>query len=356
MGVGVVSKSGSADGRPTLKHVAELAGVSTATVSLVLNGSGAITPRTSERVLAAAKELGYQGNKAARALRTGSSKTIVVIVPEIRNPFFGEVIEGIEVAAQARGVDILLCNANSDARREKQYVTRFARSDVEGIIYLPMSISTAADSEVRAATESGPPIIVVDEPVVGIGTAVVCVDNENGARMVARHLFEIGCKRPAMVNGPVEMPTSIIRAEAFTAEAQALGIPVDGRSVFAPVRSVEGLAQAIRLLSEDSSIDAVFAGDDLLAALLMRELTALGRGVPDDVAVCGFDNIAWADLLKPALTTIAQPKFELGSRACELLLDNHTSPDRQLDKLPVSLIVRESTNGFRRPNHLTLQA
>lgn len=146
-----------------------------------------------------------------------------------------------------------------------------------------------------------------------------------------------------MVNGHAEMPTSIIRAAAFTAEADALGIPVDDRSIFAPVRSADGIAQAVRLLREDSDIDGVFAGDDLLAAFLMRELTVLGRRVPDDVAVCGFDNIVWADLLKPALTTVAQPKLELGSRACRFLLDDHNVDNRMFDTLPVSMIIRETT-------------
>jgi LacI family transcriptional regulator len=350
----MASRGGTPAGRPTVKDVAERAGVSTATVSFVLSGKGGVSAQKAQRVRDAAKELGYQGNKAARALRTGSTHSIVVIVPDITNPFYGEVVRGIDAVAQAAGVDVLLCNANNDVERERQYLIRFARSDVEGIIYSPTSVTTAQDPEIRQAIKAGPPLIIVDEPLPDIGNAVVGVDNEDGARQVARHFAEIGCTTPAVINGPRDMPTSTARANAFIDEAAKLGMPVDNRFAFAPIRNRDGLTDGIGMLRQNPGVDCLFAGDDLLAALLMSELSRLGRNVPEELAICGFDNIDWAQLLRPTLTSIHQPKMDLGSKACELLLaPSNLRSGFQEEIFPVSLIVRDSTAGFRGRSHLT---
>ena len=353
----MTGRGGGLPGRPTVKDVAELAGVSTATVSFVLSGKGGVTAAKVQRVRDAAKQLGYQSNKAARALRTGSTHSIVVIVPDIANPFYGEVVRGIDAVAQAAGADVLLCNANSDVERERQYLIRFARSDVAGIIYSPMSVTTAQDPEVRQAIAAGPPLILVDEPLPDIGTASVGVDNEDGARQVARHFAEIGCTTPAVINGPRDMPTSTVRANAFIDEAAKLGLPVGNRVAFAPIRTLSGISDGLEMLRDNPEVDCLFAGDDLLAALLMSELFKLGRSVPEDLAICGFDDIDWAQLLRPTLSSIHQPKMELGSKACELLL----TPSRLLDGtheevLPVTLVVRDSTAGFRSRTRLTRDA
>jgi LacI family transcriptional regulator len=334
--------------------VAELAGVSTATVSFVLSGKGGVSAQRAQRVLEAARQLGYQRNKAARALRTGSTHSIVVIVPDITNPFYGEVVRGIDAVAQGAGIDVLLCNVNNDVERERQYLIRFARSDVEGIIYSPMSVSTAQDPEVRQAVQAGPPLILVDEPLPDFGRACIRVDNEDGARQVARHLFEIGCSTPAVINGPRDMPTSAVRARAFIEEAAALGIPVNDRVAFAPIRNPQGVTEGMSMLRNHPDVDCLFAGDDLLAALLMSQLFDLGRTIPEDMAVCGFDNIEWAQLLRPTLSSVHQPKMELGSRACELLLSPAALKGGFHEEvLPVSLIARDSTTGFRRRGRLT---
>lgn len=337
-----------------MKDVAELAGVSTATVSFVLSGKGGVSDEKVRRVRDAAEQLGYQSNKAARALRTGSTHSIVVVVPDITNPFYGEVVRGIDAVAQDSGADVLLCNANNDAEREKQYLIRFARSDVAGIIYSPMSTTTVRDPEVRQALALGPPLILVDEPLPDVGNASIGVDNEDGARQVARHFAAIGCRTPAVISGPRNMPTSTVRANAFIDEAAKLGLPVGNRVAFAPIRTMQGVGVGLEMLQDNPHVDCLFAGDDLLAALLMSRLSELGRSVPDDMAVCGFDDIEWARLLRPTLTSIHQPKMELGSRACELLLTSTELADGFYEEiLPVTLVVRESTAGFRGRTLLT---
>jgi LacI family transcriptional regulator len=350
----MAGRGGTASGRPTVKDVAELAGVSTATVSFVLSGKGGVSLQKAQRVRDAAKQLGYQGNRAARALRTGSTHSIVVIVPDIANPFYGEVVRGIDAVAQAAGADVLLCNANSDVERERQYLIRFARSDVAGIIYSPMSVTTAQDPEVRHAVAAGPPLVLVDEPLPDIGDASIGVDNDDGARQVARHFAEIGCTTPAVINGPRDMPTSAVRANAFIDEATKLGLPVDDRVVFAPIRTLQGVAEGLTMLRDNPAVDCLFAGDDLLAALLMSELVKLGRSIPDELAICGFDDIDWAPLLRPTLSSIHQPKMELGSKACEVLLASRDLRDGFREEvLPVTLVVRDSTAGFRSRTRLT---
>lgn len=350
----MAGRGGAASGRPTMKDVAELAEVSTATVSFVLSGKGGVSPQKAQRVRDAAKKLGYQGNKAARALRTGSTHSIVVIVPDIANPFYGEVVRGIDAVAQAAGADVLLCNANNDVERERQYLIRFAHSDVAGIIYSPMSVTTAQDPEVRHAVAAGPPLVLVDEPLPNFGNASIGVDNDDGARQVARHFAEIGCTTPAVINGPRDMPTSIVRANAFIDEARNLGLPVNDRVTFAPIRTLAGVAEGLNMLRDNPAVDCLFAGDDLLAALLMSELVTVGRSVPEDLAICGFDDIEWAQLLRPTLSSIHQPKMDLGSKACELLLHSSGLDDEFHEEvLPVSLVVRDSSAGFRGRTPLT---
>lgn len=344
----------AAPGRPTVKDVAELAGVSTATVSFVLRGKGGVSAQKVQRVRDAAEQLGYQGNKAARALRTGSTHSIVVIVPDIANPFYGEVVRGIDAVAQAAGADVLLCNANSDIERERQYLIRFARSDVAGIIYSPMSVTTALDPEVRRAVAAGPPLILVDEPLPDIGSASIGVDNDDGARQVARHFADLGCRTAAVINGPHDMPTSIVRANAFIDEAAKVGLTVGDRVAFAPIRNALGVAEGLDMLRANPDVDCLFAGDDLLAAILMSELFKLGRSIPEDLAICGFDNIDWAQLLRPTLSSIHQPKMDLGRKACELLLSSSSLQSGFHEELlPVSLVIRDSSAGFQRRTPLT---
>ncbi|MDU0347588.1 substrate-binding domain-containing protein, partial [Actinomyces sp. MRS3W] len=195
-----------------------------------------------------------------------------------------------------------------------------------------------------------PPLVLLDEPIAGPAAARVSVDNTRGGELVAEHLATTGRRRAAVIGAPAGMPTSVQRVEGFTRRARELGMEVPERAVARAVRRTgDAIGQATAILKDVSGIEAFFAGDDLLAITLIRALAAQGLQVPEDVAVCGFDDIPWAALVTPALTTVRQPAREMGRVGVDLALgafadalDDADGSSRDV-VLPVELIVRDST-------------
>lgn len=331
--------------RASLKDVARAARVSTATVSYVLSGKRPVAEPTRRRVLRAVEELGYRKNLSAAALRGGHSQAISLIIPDVTNPFYTELIAGAEDAASARDATIELRNANLDPTRERSYLRSALASDCAAIIHAPLTPGSLAPlTDAAAPPRPQPPLIIVDEPVSGPAAASVSVDNRTGGRLVAEHFAATGRRRAGVIGAPTGMPTSTARVEGFVERARELGLVVPPAAVATAVRRTgDAVADAVGIMLADRAIDCFFAGDDLLAARLLRVLPDAGIRIPRDVAVCGFDDIPWAELLSPSLTTVAQPARELGGLAVEAASDLLAGREVHDVVLPVRLVVREST-------------
>jgi len=333
----------TASRRVRIKDVAEAAGVSTATVSYVLSGKRTVTAPTRERVIEAIESLGYRRNTSAMALRTGRSRNVALIVPDVTNPFYTEVLVGAEEKAAQLGLSVVLRNSNLDAERERGYLRDALASDFAAVLCTPFTpdLLAAGSTGPRAST---PPLVLLDEPVAGAAAACVSVDNVRGGELVAEHLAACGRRRAGAIGAPEGMPTSVQRIAGFRRRAGELGLEVADTAVGTAVRrTADAVDQALGIIGADPTIDAFFAGDDLLAIHLVRALIGRGLRVPEDVAVCGFDDISWAALSSPPLTTVRQPSREIGARAMAMV--PRLLAGEQVDDvvLPVELVVRETT-------------
>lgn len=328
----------------TIHDVARIVGVSVTTVSHALSGKRAVAESTRSRIIEATTQLGYRPNSAATALRTGSSLALALIVPDIANPFFADLARGVEDAAQQRGYSVFLCNTALQADRERRYISRCLAGGVDGIVYCSTQTSTADVRQLRAVTAKRMPIVVCDERIDGIAGGVFS-DNRSGGRIAAEHLLERGCRRPVVIGGPNDLPTSRERVAGFIERIESAGLDIATPSVVWTDYTLDcGELAIARLLREQPTLDAVFAADDLLAIGAIRALRTAGRSTPDDVLVCGFDDVILASLVSPSVTSIRQQIDRLGSTAANLLLDAviDDAPLREI-VLPVSLVEREST-------------
>lgn len=330
--------------RPSIRDVAELSGVSTATVSHVLSGRKTVRPATAEAVHAAIEELGYRRNRSAAALRKGTSDNIVVIVPDITNPFHAEIIAGIEEVAAEHDALLRLMSANMDVDRERRYLLDVMASDARAVVFVP---STAASLDMIQEFESGPGprIIMADGVVRGGRFSTISVDNEHGGNLVAEHFAKIGRTAAVAAGAPLGLITSRDRIDTFRDRARELGIEVrDEWLTYGERRTADAVDKVVDLIESNPQVDAFFAGGDLLAVFVMAKLRERHIRIPEDVAVCGFDNIPWTELVHPTLTTIGQPIREIGREAARVALAPPTDV-RQDIILPVELIVRGSTIG-----------
>jgi LacI family transcriptional regulator len=323
----------------TLADVARRAGVSIQTVSRVVNQVGETSQRTRARVLAAVEELGYRPNGIARGLRAKRSRTIAIVVPDITNPFFPEIVRGAEEAAGAAGYAIFLGNVVEDIAREASVLRVFEEQRVDGVI---VCSSRQPDDALIAALKRHAAAVVVNRMVPPDVAGVVRVDHARGARLAIEHLLTGGRKRLAFLNGLPESKGAQDRALGVDDAMRVHGLALVHRRSAAP--SVDGGDQGTRaMLAEDPAIDGLFCYNDLMAAGALRALAALGRRVPEDVAVIGCDDIQFAAMFNPALTTLRVDKFDIGHFAVRQLLDRIDGRTNQPNLLfQPELVVRAS--------------
>jgi LacI family transcriptional regulator len=328
--------------RPTIRDVARLSGVSVSTVSHALSGHRPVKASTSERVRRAVDELGYQPDPVAQAMITGRSRTLGLILPDIVNPFFPQVVRGIEDAAAESGYSLILGNTNLQLERELSYVDAFAARRVSGIIFMPGD--PEADQTLRHLRRTGMPYILLDEALEGADGGGAFSDNVDGGYRATRHLLETGRERLVYLGGPLGLPTVTEREAGFTrAIAEASLSPIAIR--YGPYRAASGAEMITALLDQGVEFDGLFAADDLIALGAIQALAASGRRVPTDVGVCGFDGIAGTELWTPSLTTVVQAAYDLGATGARLLLDHLEGRTARIPRvvLPVELVVRAST-------------
>ncbi len=338
--------------RPTQEDVARLAGVSRATVSYIINnrtdGNVRISEETRCRVLEAIEELGYRPNVLARSLRQGQTHTIGMIVPDNTNPFFAEVARGVEDTSFEQGYSVILCNSDGDLDKELLYTNVLAEKRVDGILFVAAGMST---ERICALQERRMPVVVVDRDIPGVAVDSVMTANERGGWLAARHLVELGHRRIGCIAGPSDVTPSAERVTGYRQALREAGLPVDEALVTKGDFQYEsGYRAARQLLLIEEPPTAIFACNDLMAIGAISAAVELGRQVPADLSVVGFDDVPLASFANPALTTVIQPKYEIGVVAATMLLQRMQDPDRPPHRkmLDSELVVRQSTAPVRR--------
>ncbi len=302
---------------PLLRDVAQRAGVATGTVSNVLHNPAKVAPETLARVQAVIAELGYVPNAAARQLSRGRSGSVGLLVLDARNPFFNDLAAGVEEAAGSMDLAVLLATSAERADRERLYLDRFEQSRVDGLLVTPVGGSV---KQLKAIRDRGTPIVLLDRLTTTLGFSSVAVDDIEGGRLAGQHLVDVGCRRIAFVGGPVTLEQVRNRLAGAGRAAEAAGV---GLSHLATTRmsAEEGrrIGSEIAAMPRHERPDGVFAANDLLALAILQALTLAGIRVPDEVAVIGYDDIAFAALAGVPLSSIRQPAYQMGRRAMELL-------------------------------------
>jgi LacI family transcriptional regulator len=326
---------------PTVKQVAQRAGVSTATVSRVLSGAPYVGGGLNRRVMEATRELGFQLNRTARNLRTRASRAVGIVIPDIENPFFGRVVCGIEEVLQAAGYSLLLSHSNENPNREQINLRTFRAEGVAGIIF---TSSFTDMSDYEQLSKMGMPLVAVSRILPGFKVDMVTVTNSEGAHAAVSHLIALGHKRIGMINGPAWISTSRERLLGYEQALGAAGLPVPQDLVQHTDWRQAGGYHAMQTLLQKAPPTAVFVGSNLLTLGALQRIHERGLNIPGDIAVVGFDDLPWATSLQPPLTVVAQPGFEVGVTAARLLLDRLHDPARppRHITLETRLIVRAS--------------
>jgi LacI family transcriptional regulator len=329
----------------SIRDVAQLAGVSVGTVSNVLNGSPQVSPEATARVRAAIAELGYVRNDAARQLRAGRSTSVGLVVLDVRNPFFTDVARGVEDEAAKHGLAVLLGNSSEDARREAGYLDLFEEQRVHGVLISPYG---DIDERLRRLRERGTPVVLVDRESRDAQVSSVSVDDIAGGRLAVAHLLSTGRRRVAFVGGPLDIRQV---SDRLVGAREAVAAVPDASLEVVPTRALtvlEGRRIGEELVGRADRPDAIFAANDLVAVGLLQALVMSGSlRVPDDVALIGFDDIDFASAAVVPLSSIRQPRHEIGATALRILREEAAEPDlppRRIVFQP-ELVVRASTGG-----------
>ncbi|MBV9846508.1 MAG: LacI family DNA-binding transcriptional regulator [Kutzneria sp.] len=301
----------------TISDVAALAGVSTATVSRALNGKPTVAPDLVARVLAAAAELGYRPNGLARSLRRQVTAVVALVISDVENPFFTAIARGVEDTAQAAGYSVMLCNADEDAVKERQYVDAAVQERVAGVIISP----TGTPATAAALLDSGTPVVAVDRPLAGARCDTVLVDSRLAATQATEHLIAQGYQRIGCVTGPAGVPTADDRLAGYHDGIAAAGRRVSQRLVRRCEYKAAGAERAGEsLLGEREPPDAILVGNSVMAVGVLKALARGALRPGRDVGIVSFDDAPWATLVDPPLTVVAQPAYEIGTLAADMLL------------------------------------
>ena len=336
-----------ANGRtPSVKDVARSAGVSLGTVSNVMNRPEVVSPSTRERVERAMAELGFVRNESARQLRAGTSRTLAYVMLDGSNPFFHDVAQGIELAAEDADLSLFICNSNGRAEREEVHLDRLMQQRVQGILITPVHPEAPYLAEI---SRRGVPMVIVDRVGVGGEFCSVAVDDVLGGRIAVEHLAEQGHTRVAVVGGPESIGQVRERLEGARQIWAELGLPAEDL-IYLPTAALtvaEGRSAGERLagIPVRRRPTAAFCANDLLALGLLQQSIGAGLRVPEELAIVGFDDIEFAAAAAVPLTSVRQPRQELGRAAAALVIDEATNPDHvhQQPLFVPELVARAST-------------
>ncbi len=324
----------------TIADVAKRAGVSTMTVSRAMNNKGEITESTRQKVLQAAADLAYRPSRIARSLVTRQTMQIGLVVPDITNPFFSQIALGAQNAAWEAGYNLLLLNTMENLERETTILNLLEESQVDGVILCSPRLPEA-HLESRLATQAA--TVLINRPAAGKVAGFIHIADEAGAAQAVKHLVCGGRKRIALLSGPPHSFSGQNRQKGYVKALEQAGLPLVPALQRPCDPTPEGGLTAAALLKEHPEVDALFCYNDLVAVGALQACAALGKRVPQDVAIVGVDDIPVASLITPRLTTLKTPKYEIGLTAVELLLQRLQGQNEQSVKFfEQQLIVRES--------------
>jgi LacI family transcriptional regulator len=331
---------------PTLRDVADAAGVHAATASRALNPAtrGLVNAETARRVIKVAESLGYRPNPMARGLKTAKSGTIGLVIPDLTNPLFPPIVRGIEDVLEPAGYSGLIVNTDNDPGREAAQIELLRARQVEGLIVATALVEHPLMEQLH---REGVQLVMVNRRPSGLDVSSITADDAAGVELAVRHLAELGHTRIAHIAGPASTSTGGIRARAFRATVRDLGLDDDPGLVVAVTHWSEqaGADGLRRLLDAGARFSAVVAGNDLIALGCYDVFAERGIDCPGELSVIGFNDMPFLDKLRPPLTTVAIPHQQIGAEAARLLLESIAEPSRPARSvlLPVSLVVREST-------------
>lgn len=329
----------------TISDVAKLANVSTATVSRVLSNSGNVKKETTEKVLEAIQKLNYQPNILARQLRKLETKTILVVVPDITNTFFSKILRGIEHVAIENDYEVLLGDTGNNVERERVYLDILRQKKADGMILLTARLESHLLEEIASEF----PVVLACEYLEGSTIPTVSIDNVSSARKATEYLINLGHRRIGFISGPLNVILSRDRLKGFRQAMAQHNIPIESFLVQEGDFSFEsGYNMMMKFLALDQPPTAVFAANDEMAIGAIKAIKSKGLHVPDDISVVGFDDIQFASIYEPALTTISQPMFEIGKKAMELLIKliNKDQLEKNQYILRDRLIIRDTCKKY----------
>lgn len=325
----------------TIYDVAKEAGVSSATVSRVFSGQNTVAAPTRDHVIAVAERLGYRTNWLARSLSSRTSDMVAIMLPDITNPFFSELVKGVQSAAFREGYTTLVCNTEGDPDLERRYLDGLVSRQVEYVLAVGLTLGREA---VEKYVADGLTFIALDRPMNHASSVLVQSDNRKGAELAVQHLVELGHRRIAHIAGPADVTPTRDRRRGYVDALVAAGLPADDALVVESDFAARAGAQAYEELERrEAAFTAIFAADDLIAMGAMSAALAHGRSIPADLSLVGFDDALTARYTAPPLTTVSQDATALGNTAVQVITTPKTERRRRRFVLPVSLVVRDST-------------
>jgi LacI family transcriptional regulator len=328
-----------------IRDVARRAGVSSVTVSRVINDSGPVSDETRQKVQQAIDELGYVPNLMAQGLRSKRTDTLALVITDITNPFWTTVVRGVEDTAIENGLSVMLCNTDEDAEKQENYIGILVHKRVDGVVIAPVNRDVSA---LLSLSRHNIPYVVIDARIEGVDADLVVGDNVGGACGLVRHLIGLGHRRIAVIAGPEHAPTAQDRLNGYLKALREAGIPVNGELIrhggFDQDSGYELTRELLRLARRPT---ALFAGNNVIGLGALLALREQGVRVPEDIALVVFDELPLLSTLDPFLTVADQQPYEMGVIATELLLERLAGKrqERREITLETKLILRQSSGG-----------
>lgn len=333
---------------PTIRDVARRAEVAPITVSRVINNSGYVSPQTRNLVETAIAELQYVPNSLARSLRSKQTKTIALVLTDITNPFFTTMARGVEDVASKRGFNVIFCNTDESQAKQNEYLTILLQKQVDGVLLVPARSTAKA---VKLIQQQGTKVVVLDRQVAYDQVDVVRCDSEGGAYDLTRYLLSLGHQRIAILTGPEGVSTAVERVAGYRRALTEADLAMNEALIlYGEFTQADGYTMMQQILAVNPQPSAIFAANNFIALGALRLLREARIRVPEDMALVAFDDLPLALVLDPFLTVAAQPSYEMGRRATELLLarlSEEAPLEYQQVILPTEMIVRQSSGAPR---------
>lgn len=327
----------------TIKDIAKIAGVSVNTVSRALNDKPDVSEKTKKRVISIANELGYVKNFTASSLKQKESKIVGVVLADSSNPFYAEVLKGIEAAARKYGYQIILCNTEREYKIEEEMIRVLIGRRVDGLIIGPVQ---TRNDDIKMLRDMSFPTVILGRHFEDVEIDEIYNNEIKGGYLATKHLIDRGRKKIIMLNGFLEKSPAKMRLEGYRKALEESGIPFDESMVsIGDIDFSDGYKRINDIISEGVKFDAIFCYNDIMAFGVIKALQEKGYDIPCDISIVGYDDILYSKLVNPPLTTIRIKKYELGFEAFRMLINRLRGRRKRIKKvvLDVELVVRKST-------------